>query len=471
MKFFQLILKILIPLFLLVHSSIIFTHSGLLLMQKVTPSFYAISYMLLILFILIGFVAGMLKRSIRQNILFTLFCSASVILMAVSLFWFVLDDPPLDHDYTTEDVIQKANGSYAYLEFFNKADIKILKKANQKIGESYKGKIAIKAFDEVWEDIAEYRHAIAALDNFNVICDLPEDEKLDVNYSILHITALKEVSNIYRKYFLLKLSLGKGKKAAIDFSRLYRVARKGMNDSTLLINKMIFTSIADKIMDTAYVAATNKKCDKQTLLILKENFSVLNLEELSLKRPVKAEYVILKNTMKELVSPATFLEDFTTPPPYPGKNNVEKKTNGFAPASYLAYYLSYKPNRSLRKIKTYYDLLIKAQGKFPIKTASADLYFKEYRNHPPLRNMVGWILNSIASPNLEIYYSRVEKIKVKSELLSLTIHKKLELPFEVKDFYTKGSYNYREKPEFLKHPGKDGKYETQDDIILGVRSP
>ncbi len=224
-------------------------------------------------------------------------------------------------------------------------------------------------------------------------------------------------------------------------------------------------------MDTAYVATSLKKCDKQILLILKKNFTLLNSGELSLKRPVTAEYVILKNTMKELVSPATFLKDFTTPPSIPGIDNVKKRKSRFAPASYLAYYLSYKPNRSLRKMKKYYDLLIEAQGELPVKTTKAELFFNEYRSHPPLRNMVGWFLNSIVAPGFEVYYSKTEKIKVKSDLLSLIIHKKLNHSFEIKDFYTKGSYNYREKPGFLEYPGKDGKYSTQDDIILGFKLP
>jgi hypothetical protein len=433
-------------------------------MQKVSPSFYVVCYILIILFIIAAFVTGMIKRSIRQNKSFTIFCSVSTIFLAAGLLWLVMDVPPPENDYVKKDVIQESNGSYTYLNIFNKADTDMLKRANQKIGESYKGKVSIKAFDQVWEKIANYRQAIEALDKFNVICDLPKGEKLDNNYSILRFTALREVSNIYRKYFLLKLSQGKGEEAATHLCSLYRMVRRGMADSTILINKMMFNSLVSQIMDTAYVAVLNKKCDEKTLLILKENFTFLNIEELSLTRPVIAEYIISKNTMREELSPETFLDSFILT-----SDGMRKEKNSFAPASSLTYYLGFKPNRSLVAMKKYYELIIEAQEAFPVKTAKVDKYLEEYSKRPPIRNMVGWILNSIGIPSFENYYNKTEKTKIKGDLLALAIHKKLNKPFEIKDLYTKASYEYREKPGFLEHPGKDGEFDTRDDIILGVK--
>ncbi len=384
--------------------------------------------------------------------------------MAAGLLWFAIDAPPLENDYVKEDVIKKANGSYAYLDIFNKADTDKLKKANQKIGEGYKGKVGIKAFDQVWEEIADYRQVIGALDKFNVICDLPEGEELGMDTPFLHFTALREITKIYQKYFLLKISQGKGEEAAKHICRLYRVARKGMTDSTLLISKMIFTSLVNQITDTAYVAVLNKKCDKKTLYILKENFTLLDLEELSLKRPVIAEYIILKNTMREEPSPKTLLDSFAVV-----SGNIKKEKNSFGPASYLAFYFGFHPNRSLMKMKEYFELLLEAQENFPVKTIKAEQYFDEYSRRPPVRNMIGWVLNTIAIPNFEIYHNKTANAKVKSDLLALTIHKKLKKPLKIMDFYTKDSYKYKIKNGFIEYPGKDGTFGNQDDIILGIK--
>ncbi len=420
--------------------------------------------MLIILFILAAFVTGMIKKTIWHNQSFAIFCLTSIIFMAGVLFWIGTDDPALEHDYVKEDVIQKVNGSYPYLDIFNKADKEVLKKANQKIGDNYKGKINKKAFDQVWNEIAVYRQAIEALDRFNVICDLPDDEKLDMNYSMLNFTALREVTKIYQRYFLFKLSQGRGKEAATDLCRLYRVTRKGMTDSTILINKIIFTSLASQIMDTVYVATLNKKCDKKTLRLLKENFTILDSGELSLKRPIIAEYLILKNTMREEMLPDTFLNSFTMEP---GK--AKKTKNKYGPASYLVYYFGFKPNKSLTAMKKYYELLIEAQENFPVNTTKAELYFKEYNKTIPVRNMVGWILNAIAVPQFGAYFKKTETIKVKSDLLSLAIHKKLKQPIVIKDIYTNDSYEYKIKNGFIAHPGQDGKFGNEDDIILGKK--
>jgi hypothetical protein len=83
--------------------------------------------------------------------------------MTAGLAWLLIDAPPIEGDYVEKDVIPKANGSYHYLDLFNKADAKALIKANRKLGEGYSGKISRRAFQDVWEEISNYRAAINTL--------------------------------------------------------------------------------------------------------------------------------------------------------------------------------------------------------------------------------------------------------------------------------------------------------------------
>ena len=197
-------------------------------MQKVAPSPGAIFYYIIILTAGAVFIKGMIKGTIRQENAFTLFCPVAIVLMATGLVWFLMDDPPIKNDYVKEDIIQKANGSYQYIDFFNKADTDALKKANQKLGEGYKDKVSKEIFEQVWDDISEYRNAIEQLDKFDVICDLPKGTEIDMEVPLMHYTALREVAKIYRKYFLFKLSQGQGEEATEHLCRLHRVVRKGI---------------------------------------------------------------------------------------------------------------------------------------------------------------------------------------------------------------------------------------------------
>jgi hypothetical protein len=409
---------------------------------------------------------GMIKGSIRQNKAFTIFCSVSTIFMAAGLMWFLLDDPPLQIDYIKEDIVKKPNGSYQYIDFFNKADTDALKKANEKLGEGYKGKVSIQAFEQVWEEIADYRHAIDELDEFDYICDLPEGIEINMDVPFMRRTALREISKIYGKYFLVQLSQGKGEQAAEDLCRLHRVARKGMVGSTILINKMIFNSIVMETIDIAYITTLNQKWDENTLTLLKENFIPLGIKELSHRKPIITEYLMVRNTIQEQLIPSTFLNSTAI-----NSEGIKEENNAFVPGSYFAYYFGFKPNKSLLEIKEYFELFLEDQNNFPVTTTKARDYFEEYCKQPPIRNMVGWILNTIAMPNFETYYKRMEESKIKSGLLALKIYKQLREPQEIIDFYTKAPYVYEEDEALgsLRHPGKDGKFGNHDDIILGAK--
>ena len=373
-----------------------------------------------------------------------------------------MDDSPIQHDYQNRDLACKNSNSYRSLNVFNTTDIDVLKKANSKMGEGYKGKINKKDFDEAWEDIIDFRRALEALDKFDVICDVPEDVKFNANTAFLYYKPLKELSKVYGRYFLLKVSDRKAKEAVVPFCRLHNVARKGMKNSTFFINKMIFTSIVEITIDIAYAALSSEKCDTKTLEHLKQYFKSLDSTELSMERSIIAEYLVLKNTMHEQLSPETFMDSAIIPSFTPGK-----QISLHPLFSSLVYHLGFKPNRSLNEMKTYYALLIDAQNKYPVDTTKVKQYFEAYGKKPPIRNMIGWILNSIAMPDITTYSTRFAKIKVQSDLLSLLISQKLGEPVMIKDLYTGQNLTYKKQGYVIRHTGADGKFETEDDIILG----
>jgi hypothetical protein len=58
---------------------------------------------------------------------------------------------------------------------------------------------------------------------------------------------------------------------------------------------------------------------------------------------------------------------------------------------------------------------------------------------------------------------------VKSDLLAVAVQKKLGESPNIGDFFTGGSCRFREEGGLLRHPGRDGKYGTKDDITLGKK--
>lgn len=451
-------------LLLVVHAVILLAHSGLLLVQGVHPSFGVLLYWLLVLGTGGALVVGMIKGTLRKTNGFTFFCAVSLAWTASGLVWFVMDDPPIENDFTEGDVVPEPNGSHEYLEFFNKADAAAIRKANQSLDQDHGGKLSTAAFDEVWAEIAPYREVIDALDGFDVLCDLPPGSALNIETPLLNFIAIRDVSMIYGRYFLLKTSLGRGREGVEDFCRLHRVARKGMRGASVLLSKMIFTAIATGAMDKAYAAVLVEACDEETLRRLKENFTSLDPEEISMERPLMAEYVVLKNTIKKDLRPGNFLSSSLM-----ASGTFQEEEPPFAPASYFVYYLGFKPNKSLRVMKHYHVLLLEAVKHHPVDTTESTAYLNACNRTPPIKNMVGWLLNSLAMPNFGNYCRRTEEARIKSDLLAVAIHKRLGETLEIEDFFFGGPCRYREEQESMRHPGRDGEFDTEDDIILGEK--
>jgi hypothetical protein len=172
---------------------------------------------------------------------------------------------------------------------------------------------------------------------------------------------------------------------------------------------------------------------------------------------------MIKNTMAEQVTPDEFLDSVLL-----SAEHTEKKSPGIPLVSRLAYAFGFKPNQSLRDIRQLFDRLIASQEKRPPDFSAAMQFTEAYARKPQLRNMVGWILNTIALPSFENYSQRGVEVKVQSDLLAVALSRKLGLPPPVQDYFNGGQYRFRQEGETFRHPGADGDYDTPDDILLGV---
>ncbi len=446
-------------LFFIIHLVIVLAHSTALIQQHLAPEFISAGFGILLVLTAVLLVLGIKKGDFKRTPSYIILCVAFSFLIGTGLFWMVTDGPAVENNYSENNVINKPNGSFSLLDIFNKADIQVLEEESKRISTDNK-----KVVDEVWKGIEKFRNAINELDQFDTICDLPEGTELNIEVPFLKFNALREIAKIHGRYFLLHLSGDDTQEVVSQFCRFYRVARKGMEDSTLVIHKMMFANLVEKAMETTWSALKTGNIDPDTLGFLQENFMPSGFTEISLTRPIISEYLIMKNTMLNLITPKNMLDSIRYSP-----DRDEREEYGNPLLSSVLYHLGFKPNQSLEDMTMYYDLLIKATSQYPVDTTEAEAYQEEYSRKPQIKNMIGWILNSIAMPDPKNMIGRMEIIKVKSDLLAFAIHERFGQTLEIDDFYTEQPLTFKMDGSLLKHPGKDGKYETEDDIALGEK--
>ena len=463
MKPLQTILWAVALLLCLLHIVILVGHGRILVFYGLTPAPGVLAYGLVVLACAVALIWGILKTGVRRRKGFRVFCGASTVLLAAGVIWLLLDAPPPENDYMENDIRIESNGSYTDLAIFNNPDIEALREKSRWFADKEANTVPVREAQRIWEEISDYREAIARLDAKTVICDLPPRSAIDMETPFMQYGTLKEVAAIYHAYCMAMLSQGKGPEAVKPLAQFYRVARKGMRDATLLFNKTVFMTLAGYTMESAYAAVQSEACDASVLRQLKADFTALDRSEYNLRKVLIGEYLILKSSLRKSISPETFLETCVL-----GPDGARRQEPNNRQASAFAYYFGFKPNRSLRDIKDQFDLLIEGQEDEPPDFSAAQNYVRQYAQKPPVRNIVGWILNNIAYPDFESHGNRVTAIKVKSDLLAIAIRQRLNEPAEAQDVFSGEAYRYKEEDGHMRHPGRDGAYDTGDDIVLSA---
>jgi hypothetical protein len=453
MKPLKIVLALLALLSVLFHLAILFIFTSVLTVQGVRPDWPIVLYWLAIAMGCLTALGTLIFTPLRRSAVLAGINGVVFLVMTASLVWYLGDAPPMAEDYSEETLRCPANGSYELLQVFNDDQISRQAKADLKKGEVLKA----------WEDILPFRNTIKALDDHDLICDLPPGKPIDMQTPFLKFSALRDMAEIYHAHCLDQVAAGNGLEAARELLRLHRVSRKGITQASLVINKLIFTALAKATLKSANAILQHPRCDQATLQALHDGFTPLEAGEYTMARAFIGEYLMIKNTMARQVTPEGFLDSVMF-----GADETEQSPKGIPFASRLAYYFGFKPNQSLRDIRELFDLLIASQEKHPPDFSAAVRFAEEYARKPQLRNMVGWILNTIALPSFENYSQRGVEVKVQSDLLAVALSRKLGLTPPVQDYFNGGQYRFRQEGETFRHPGADGDYDTPDDILLGV---
>lgn len=220
---------------------------------------------------------------------------------------------------------------------------------------------------------------------------------------------------------------------------------------------------ARNIQETYHIA-NHPSCNEEVLQTLRIGLQPLTESELAIKRTFISEYLFAKDGVLNQIKGDNYLNHvflhWSTAKQEKQFHNPWEKT-----VSKIFYLTTFKPNRTLNEIKTYFDYMIFNSEKHPIDFKKIKSYEMANGNRPKINNIGKWLLSGGSPSKMSDSLKRIIEIKVRSDLLAFYLDHKLNKKSDLKDFYTGIDYRLDEK-RGARSAGPDGQFNTEDDIML-----
>ena len=322
--------------------------------------------------------------------------------------------------------------------------------------------------EKAWEAVAEGRKVIEKLDSFERIADFTDPAFLDIrngkNVSYIAVMAFAPYRRIARttwSYAQLLTERGQSEEAARKLVQLHSVSRKALPNMLLLVDKMIWVTIAGGDVQRAYRIASHPLCSREALKILKDGFVPLSGDAVSLRNPLLGENLFVGHELSRAMKDdrqarATLLDK-------PDESATPYK---FRSVYRLLFNLTCLPNQTARDYKRYADLVVAGAMRTPPDMTAATDYMMSYmRTKLCARNLMGWYLMAKYVPNYEKSANTAFSTKIKSELMAVYLSKRLDENLVLTDPCTGKPYQLDANGVPFS-VGRDGKANTDDDILL-----
>jgi len=311
------------------------------------------------------------------------FRSLLIILLIFPLFFLAYDIPPVENDYTWEDVItpkKEAEKSYNTFNKFAKIDIdySFTNISSAIINTN------ILAYSDIiqksWENNIEARKLIKELNSFSEIADLTT--KLDDNY-INTIKSFGQIMRLYVIYIKLKIEENDLALATDLLLTINSIFQKSYPYSKTFLQRLIWESVDNNINARVNSIITNENCS--VAIIQKFKNSIINTD-LNFESCLISEYLLFKNLLEN-----NFVSVINKP-------NFLKTTLTKVGTKFLV-----NKNRTLRDEKKSMDIFISCLTNQPTNFTAYKKHIKFYKSNPQFRNPIGWLLNNIGTSWLTIY--------------------------------------------------------------------
>lgn len=321
-----------------------------------------------------------------------------------------------------------------------------------------------KEIEDAWQAIADDREIIQKLAGYDLIIAVDPDSVINMETPFLHFSSLLDIQTIYTAYAALKIASGEPGDAIGNLSQLYDVARKGEKGSVVLIHKMLWAAMISKIADSVSLISTMDSTDMPAKQMMKDRFVPLTPQETDMTKTMIGEYLFGKNVVVDVIKPENFLGSiFSFEPPSREPEGISKYLSA------LVYAFGCKKNKSLNDYKDYIDLVISGAQSTPPDLSGAARWFDDYIKSPDLTNLALWVFWTQNQSDFGNYADRLLKVKAKTDLLAIHLHTITGDTLVLKDIYTGRPYILRIDNGVMSTPGKDGVFDTEDDVSLGKK--
>lgn len=323
------------------------------------------------------------------------------------------------------------------------------------------------AIETAWNQAQPGWQIIEKLDEFDEISDFAVEDMGELDRNFLGIFPLRCIERSCSRYAMLKTMQGDSEEGVARLCKMHSVVRKAIPHATPLINKMIFVAIMEDSVKAAYQLAATGQCSERALAMLRETFSPLPSDAVSMARPYVAEYLYFLKGFETDMSAVRILY-VTERMKYYDNGKIrwpEKGCPGWISTIVSPFILN--RNKTLRLHSEMYRLLIDESSELPPATSRAEAMANEYcEGYPNIKNPVGG-LAVLAAPAWLKAYRSAWRSKVSCDLLALHLAKLTGKELELIDHFTGKPYQWDEATGLPYSVGWDRLPGTQDDIHLG----
>lgn len=381
--------------------------------------------------------------------------------LAVSVAWLVHDGPPVENDYTSDDLVSHDPRVLASRDAFRV----FLRESPMSIGSAtqFRDKLAAQTnpvayraeMEQAWADLAGMRAAMVELDAYPALTRVTSETRLSLDMPGLDYTRLRDIVCVLETRTRLCVSEGRFEEASRELATWHRICRKSLRYACL-VDKLFWVSVTRSNTDAVQALVFHPDCPRHVLLSLRESFRPLTDEEISLRRSIVGEYLVLKTVLETPPTSMSYLDVLVDCPWRFAPRGVKE----------AIFRLTFRRNRTLRTWQELHDLAIEGASRQPPDCSAVDTAIQRKLTCPEIRNLSGWLLTVILIPSYQGAAEKAFHARLRSELLYLAIDRRLGEKVALTDPYTGAPYPVDEKTGLSFSVGADRRAHTKDDIRL-----
>jgi hypothetical protein len=304
--------------------------------------------------------------------------------------------------------------------------------------------------EDAWTKAGEARTFIDDLDAFPGITDWTTNMPFQTEIPVLDFQYFRSIARLYSIHAQSLAQSGRTLEALQDLKTLYSVTRKGMPYLNITLDRMIFSMMTKLTLKTTYNIVQNTSCSEMELRFIQQHFLPLGREETSMRRLALSETFFFEGMIWEIKKEVIATQEKKGA--YHDLIRIHENlfiTETQKNCTLMIKQIDKDPNGVLRDLT------------FPFIDESEIALFILYP-----RDVIGQIIFNIGVLSYQKASRTILETKVFSDILSLTVSKRLNDPKILKDPWNQKPYLFDAQQNRFFSVGLDLHPYTVDDIFL-----